>query len=283
MYSVPGALATHFNARVTTLCEYWVATLADGTVYGFTDHDRDVMVNGVTCKAGSGFDPSAIVQTLGAAMDTSELVGLITGAVIKRDEIIAGRWDGARIEHGIVNYVAPGSGVMKLPGVTLGEFSVLDEQIVAEARGIKQLIQQAIGWTVQPDCRYDFGDAKCTKDVEALRVSFAVTAVDSQQVFYDTNLVQADDYFGDGELTWTSGLNNGLKLDVRNFANAASEGKFTLLVPAPYAIAVNDTGTVIPGCRKRFEEDCKTKHNNAVNFGAEHRVPGLIATLKAPG
>lgn len=282
MYPLTTHLQTHFAQECTTLAECWKATLADGAVYGFTDHDRDVEVDGVIYAAATGFNASSVVQTSGLAVDNGELVGLIDSAVIVREEVIAGRWDNAVIEHFIVDYTTPAGGKRPLPGVTLGEFRVLDETVTAESRGIKQRLQQVIGWTVQPGCRNDLGDAKCTVDLEARRVSLTVAAIDGQQNFTDTSRAEADDYFGGGEISWLTGANAGLSMDIRDFVNDAGQGAFTLLLPMPYAIAVGDTATIVPGCRKRFTQDCKTKYGNLPNFNGEPRVPGLIAVLRVP-
>ena len=54
MKSVSGALATHLAGAVTTLATCWRVTRTDGAVFGFTDHDRDLVVSSVTYAAASG-------------------------------------------------------------------------------------------------------------------------------------------------------------------------------------------------------------------------------------
>ena len=54
---------------VTTLCRCWIITRRDGVVQGFTDHDEDVVLDGVTCRAGSGLTGSEATQKLGLAVD----------------------------------------------------------------------------------------------------------------------------------------------------------------------------------------------------------------------
>lgn len=51
----------------------------------------------------------------------------------------------------------------------------------------------------------------------------------------------------------------------------------------PYAIAAGDSYAVTPGCRRRFEEDCKAKFNNVINFRGEPHLPGTDKMLKAGG
>ncbi len=69
MKALPPALQAHLSGGVTTLCYCWRVTRHDGTVMGFTEHDRDVTAAGTTFQAGSGFTASRIEQSLGLAVD----------------------------------------------------------------------------------------------------------------------------------------------------------------------------------------------------------------------
>lgn len=90
-------------------------------------------------------------------------------------------------------------------------------------------------------------------------------------------------YFTYGLITFTSGLNNGLAMEVQSYV----PGTISLRLSLPYSIAVGDTYSMIAGCGKRFSEDCTAKFNNAVNFRGEPFLPGidqiLISGGQAPG
>jgi len=47
------ALAQHLAGEMTTLATYWKIIRRDGVVRGFTDHVRDLEIDGVTYKAAS--------------------------------------------------------------------------------------------------------------------------------------------------------------------------------------------------------------------------------------
>ena len=53
MRTVPEDLSAALAGGVTTLCWCWRITRRDGQVSGFTDHDRDLVFDGVTYTAGS--------------------------------------------------------------------------------------------------------------------------------------------------------------------------------------------------------------------------------------
>ena len=68
MRSIPSALQTKLDSGVTTLCRCWRMMRRDGVVMGFTDHDGDIVLDGVTCRAGSGLTASEATQQLGLAV-----------------------------------------------------------------------------------------------------------------------------------------------------------------------------------------------------------------------
>jgi uncharacterized phage protein (TIGR02218 family) len=88
-------------------------------------------------------------------------------------------------------------------------------------------------------------------------------------------------YFDNGKLTWLTGANAGLAMEIKTYT--AIDGKFVLYLSMPYPIELGDTYTVVPGCKKRFKDDCQTKFSNTINFRGEPHVPGNDAMLKVGG
>lgn len=62
MKTIPAPLQAHLAGGVTTLCYCWRVTRHDGTVLGFTEHDRDIVAEGTTFSADTGFTASQIQQ-----------------------------------------------------------------------------------------------------------------------------------------------------------------------------------------------------------------------------
>lgn len=77
-------------------------------------------------------------------------------------------------------------------------------------------------------------------------------------------------YFDYGVLTMTSGLNNGLSMEVKTY----TVGQIVLQLPFPYAVAPGDTYSLTAGCDRSFAT-CKDRFNNVLNFRGEPYVPGL--------
>ena len=105
---------------VTTLCRCWLITRSDGVTQGFTDHDEDVVLGDVTCRAGSGLTGSEATQKLGLAVDGSELSGALADDTLNEDDLAAGRYDAAAVELWLVDWSEPDLRVLLAKG-TLGE------------------------------------------------------------------------------------------------------------------------------------------------------------------
>lgn len=85
--------------------------------------------------------------------------------------------------------------------------------------------------------------------------------------------------FDYGKITFTSGLNNGLSMEVKS----SVPGQIVLQLPMPYQIAAGDTYSLSQGCNKDFVTGCKNKFNNVVNFRGEPHVPGNDVLMKQGG
>ncbi|MGZ3325693.1 MAG: baseplate hub domain-containing protein [Xanthobacteraceae bacterium] len=78
----------------------------------------------------------------------------------------------------------------------------------------------------------------------------------------------ASGYFDHGKITFTSGENAGLSMEVKAYA----PGVISLMLPMPYEIAVGDAYTMISGCNQAFET-CKNRYNNVINFRGFPNLP----------
>jgi hypothetical protein len=76
-------------------------------------------------------------------------------------------------------------------------------------------------------------------------------------------------YFDFGVVTWLTGNNAGLRMEVRSYV----PGQFTLQEPMPYAIQAGDTYSAHAGCDKS-EATCFSRFSNVINMRAEPYLPG---------
>lgn len=274
MKSLSVGLAAHIAQEVTTLATCWRIERRDGQVFGFTDHLEALVVDGVTYQAASGYTASAIKSTAGMNVDNLEVSGGLDASAITEADLLAGKWDFAEVRIFQVNYEDLTQGTNKLRRGWLGEVRTADGAFTVELRGMMQLLQQNIGRVVSPACDADLGDARCKVNLGSFSngtVSGTLTSVTSNRVFVDSSLGQATGWFTGGVVTWTSGPNQGLRMEVREFQ---SGGQISLVLPMPYTVSIGDGYTMTAGCDKRLST-CRDKFANVINFRGFPHVPGL--------
>ena len=275
MQQLASGLAAHIAQETTTLATCWSITRRDGMALYFTDHDRDFTVDGNVYVASYGMNATAVTSQAGMSVDNLEFDGMLSNDAIAETDILAGLYDHAEISVFMVNYLDPDAGSLLLKTGWLGEVTLRGGQFVAEMRGLTSRLQQMIGAVYTPTCRAQLGDARCGVDLSAYTVTGTVTSLEGSYAFTDSARTELGDYFANGLVTFTSGNNNGLSMEVRDYG----AGRFGLFLPLPYAIAEGDTYTAIAGCDKTFES-CVSTFNNAVNFRGEPNVPGTDKLLE---
>jgi uncharacterized phage protein (TIGR02218 family) len=273
------ALSAHLAGELTNLAYLVQITRVDGTIKGFTTFDQDITIGGVTYKAHGALTPSALESTNGLATDNLEVTGILNSEDIVASDIEAGLYDNARIDVYACNWSDLTQGTIQLRRGWLGEVLLSGGHYTAEVRGLHDLLQCVVGDFYTPECRYDLGDSNCTIALGPITVTGAVTGVTDNATFSDTSQTAADGTFDYGKLTWTSGANNGLAMEVKNWDGVNLI--FTLWLPMPNVIQIGDTYSVYPGCDKRFTT-CQTKFDNAINFGGFPYVPGVGNILQYP-
>lgn len=278
MRTIPIALASHMAQGSTTLANLLKVTRRDGEVYAFTSSASDLLIDGVHYRSGPGLDISGIVAAAGLAVDNLELTTLDDGTTFTREDVLTGKWRNAAFTIGRCNFRSVSDGVEIRMAGTIGNVALREGHVVAELRGLQQILQQPIGAVTSKTCRARLGDDLCTVNLASWTHSATVTSVTNNQQFTASGLTQADDYFGEGILTWTSGPSTGLPYKVKLHSTG---GVLTLLLPTLLTVEVGHGFDIVAGCRKR-REDCRDKFANILNMQAEPDLPGIDALTSAP-
>ena len=83
----------------------------------------------------------------------------------------------------------------------------------------------------------------------------------------------AADWFTFGTLTFTSGANAGLPLDIKAHLRTSGIDILQLWAPTPFSVAVGDAAPATAGCRKSLST-CRNKFSNVPNFRGYPHIPG---------
>jgi hypothetical protein len=160
--TVSSGLATHLGERLTTLATCWRVERRDGAVFGFTDHDADLVMDSVIYRAKTGYRRAAIAERADLSVDETEVDGILDAAEIDAASLRAGLWDGAEVRILLVNWADLGQGVLRLRKGRLGEVIARDDGTFrAELRGLAQALNVTVGELYTPECRADLGDTRC--------------------------------------------------------------------------------------------------------------------------
>lgn len=267
----------------TTRARAWVLTRRDGVTLGFTDHDRDLTLDGLTCRASTGMTAGAIVQGTGLAVDNTEAAGALTAAGLTEADILAGRYDGAGLTIHEVDWADTARRRVLFRG-TLGEIRRAGGAFRAELRGLTEALSVSGGRVFGALCPAVLGDGACGVDLTqpGFATESTLVAVAEAGAVLDIapGMAFAGGWFADGAVRFLTGAAAGLTAVVRSDEIRAA-GRRLHLWTAPGAEPVaGDLVRVAAGCDKRFVT-CRTRFSNHLNFRGFPHVPSgdwLLAT-----
>lgn len=283
MKTIPSGLAAHLPQGngdcLTTLAYCLKLVRADGITLGFTTHDRNLVLDGVTYNAADAFTLSEIAGARDLAASNGEVLGALSSAAISEADIKAGRYDNAAITLYLCNWADVASGSAILRHGHVGAINHDGQHYKFELIGLLDTLEQTVTQSYTRTCRHKLGNAGCTINLASAswRKTGTLSAVTDASTFTSSARVEATGFFTGGTITFSSGANNGLTFDIKSFAS----GVFTLWQPLPAMPVIGDAYTVVAGCDKQFTT-CQAKFANSVNFGGFPHIPGADRLLQTP-
>ncbi len=266
-----------YREELETLATFWRIHRRDGVTLGFTAHDRDLWFDGVRHRAAPGMAPSAIRRTADLEADSAEVEGALTHDAISAADLAAGRFDGARMGIGIVDWVSLERAILYRG--TIGAISREDARFTAELRSAKSaLAVDPVPYT-SPTCRAEFCGPGCVLSARRFTHETQVTAID----FAASRVEFADgpdpDLLAHGELRWIDGPQAGIAMQVM----AADGTGIVLDRMLDPGLSIGTRARLREGCDGRIAT-CATRFGNAANFQGEPFLPGndLLARYGVP-
>lgn len=268
------ALLDHLGAGATTVARCWRVTRGDGVVLGFTDHDRDLDFEGCRFRAGAGLSARAVSQTTGLAVDNSEAAGALSAAAISEADLVAGRFDGARVEAWMVNWADPTQRMLQFRGA-IGEVTRGGGAFQAELRGLTDLLNQPQGEVFQRACSAVLGDGRCRFDLG--QPGFAETrgleAIEAGRLFRFAAFTGFEDrWFERGRLVVLGGAAAGLSGVIKNDRLHGQARVIELWEAIRAPLVAGDPVRIEAGCDRRAET-CRLKFDNFLNFRGFPHLP----------
>jgi uncharacterized phage protein (TIGR02218 family) len=269
------AMLDHLASNITFLCPIWKMTSVEGEVAAYAAHTRSLTFESVNYVAAP-VEPTRFTETLNIQQaNNAELFGVFDD-VISEDEIQGGKWKNAKIVFDIVNYLDLTMGSGKRLKGQAGKFDINNETFTVEFRSLSDLLTQEIGELTSPIDRNrrpeDLGVA-----MGPFTHARSVTAVVDRRNFTVDGTAQANDYFRYGRAEFTSGANNGLKMEIKSSTGNVIE----LQLPIRSDIAIGNNVTLIAGY-DGSREQARDKFAAMVAFNGEPDLPGVRSIISYP-
>jgi len=256
-----------FAQELETVATYWRILRRDGVTLGFTTHDRDLWFDDVLHSAAPGMMPAAIRRTAGLDADSAEITGAISHEAIRSFDLQAGRFDGALVVVGLVDWEA-----MEHQPLYRGAIGTVSQEMqgfVAQLESSKaELARDPIPRT-SPTCRAEFCGRECA--LSPARFSHEATLLahdlDSNLIHLATTLDPG--LLLGGHLRWIEGPYAGLGMTI-----IGRSGSFLMLdYPLDQALTSGLRVSLREGCDHTLAT-CAERFANAVNFRGEPFLPG---------
>jgi len=160
MRDIPEDLAARIESGAVGLCHVWLMQRRDGKRLGFTDHDANLVIDGVLCRASGGWTAGATEMAVGLAAGSATALGGLELGGLDEAAISDGAFDGAEVALWRVDWGRPDLRV-RLWVKTLGRLRREGETYLAELEGPLARLERVVGRTYGRECDALFGDARC--------------------------------------------------------------------------------------------------------------------------
>ncbi|NEX44762.1 DUF2163 domain-containing protein [Pseudotabrizicola algicola] len=269
------ALLEHLKTGSTTLCRAWLVRRKDGVTLGFTDHDCDLVFDGVAYTAKSGLTAGALEKTTGLAVDNTEVTGALSDASVREEDILAGRYDGAEVTTFLVNWANVSERSVLFRG-SFGEITRSQGAFRVELRGLSESLNVKRGRIYHAACGAVLGDRNCKVDLSTPQMSVVAPLVasrDGRTLVFSILPAFEEGWFADGYVTIETGSGQGQVGRIKVDRLAAQERRIELWHAFAVPPAAGDQMSLVAGCDRRAST-CQSKFDNFLNFRGFPHIPG---------
>jgi uncharacterized phage protein (TIGR02218 family) len=256
----------------------WRLARADGVVLGFTSHDRDLRLAGVTYRGGPGMTPSAAAQTEGLKGDSMSIEGVLDASSITAFDLESGRWRGASVDVIVCDWTEPEAGHMRISRGRIGDVSrpptgtggAFRLELLTDV----DLSAALLPLRLSPTCRHELGDGGCGVSLDGRRIDWPASWKADDRLKPSEGLSDLASFV----MGWVR-IIEGRYCGIDRQIIALDGDELVLAAALPDAWANTVKVRLTPGCDKR-PSTCQLRFGNARMFGGEPYVPGTDALLR---
>lgn len=264
-----------FETELETVATWWRVYRRDGVAFGFTSHDHDLMFDDIRHQTASGMVPSAVRLTADLAPDSAEVTGALSHHAVTARDLAAGRFDGARVELGVVDWETLEKQI--LYAGTIGTVTQDGPQYSAELASLKNELSKDRIPRTSPTCRAGFCEPGCNLSPARYTHDASIAAVSLAENALEIAGAIVAEKFLDGFVRFYDGIEAGREARIA----AISDGRFVLDRIFDETVAEGDRVELREGCDHRWET-CANRFGNSVNFRGEPFLPGNDLLTRYP-
>lgn len=266
---------TWFSQALETVAVWWRIERRDGVALGLTGHDRDLVFAGLRHRTAPGMVPSAVRRTATFEPDSAEVQGAMSHDAIGEADLAAGRFDGARVSMGLVDWETLEAET--LFSGTIGSVGREGEQFSAELQSIKQALARQVVPRTSPTCRAEFCGEGCALSGAGFTQDGWVSEVSADRQWVKLVGIADVERFAFGWLRPIDGGDAGIVLRVQS----VQEGWLVLERPMAAGSEAGLRVILREGCDHTIAT-CSGRFDNAVNFQGEPFLPGNDLLTRYP-
>lgn len=256
-----------FREELETVATYWRIFRRDGVALGFTSHNRDLTFDSIRHRAAPGMLPSAIRRTAELTREDMEVEGILSHDAISAEDLRQGRYDGAQIAIGVVDWENFES--QPLFHGTIDTVIAEGDSFTAELLSAKVALEQDSIPRTSPTCRARFCDAACGLNAARFTHVASLQSLDpANNLALFANAPAATSMLH-GSLRWLDGPQAGVTMEILS-ADATGLVLDRDLDPQ---IANGTRALLREGCDHTLAT-CGSRFGNGVNFQGEPFLPG---------
>lgn len=270
----------------STLCRCWIITRSDGFKLGFTNHDRQLIINTVNCTPTIAFESTSTTKTAELNVDNIETKSITNDFYVDETDIRRGLYDEATVDIYLFDWLSNTIVSQLFSGYfgdyTLGYTTAGSRTYQFQTIGSTEKLNNSISLKTTSACRHKFlsqgeqGRA-CNRVIDpSVRLATVLTGV------LGTNLLQV----GFGSDNWS-----GYKFGTLEFADGNfSQRKFYIESAQGLNITIGEDLPYLPdiGSGVILTRHCDGSvaacrdYDNLPNYGAFPKLPGIDIVSSNP-
>lgn len=263
------------QSQLEGIATFWRIMRRDGIALGFTSHNRDLTFAGMRHRAAPGMVPSAIRRDASLESELVEVEGVLADDAICAADLAAGRFDGARVAIGILDWETLEHAV--LFSGSLGSVSATGLAFEAELRSAKDVFLGDFIPRTSPTCRAAFCGRDCQINAARFTHLATLTHIDPSTSTVTFAGGPSAPLMQHGSLRWIDGPFAGIAMAIADIAGAS----LVLDAILDEGLEAGARAFLLEGCDHTLAT-CASRFANSINFRGEPYLPGNDLLARYP-